>query len=106
MTRYGLLYVGEPPVAGDEEAAKAGQQRWFEWIGGLGDAVINPGMPMGPATRVSMEGVSPAPTEGRLTGMTIVEAESMESAIEIAKSSPYVEYPNIAIDVVELFQMG
>lgn len=106
MARYGLLYVGEPQFGDDQEAAQADQQRWFQWIGGLGEAVVTPGMPMGPATRVSVEGVAPAPTEGRLTGMTIVEADSMDAAIEMAKGSPYVEHADTAIDVVELFQMG
>ncbi len=106
MARYGLLYVGEPPVGDDPEAAQAGQQRWFEWISGLGEAVVTPGMPMSPATRVSIEGVAPAPTEGRLTGMTIVEADSMDAAVEMAKTSPYVEFAHTAIDVVELFEMG
>ena len=70
----------------------------------MGDAVVNPGMPMGPPTRVTADGVAPGPTEDRLTGITIVEAEDMDAAVEMAKSSPYVEVA--AVDVVQIFQMG
>ena len=103
MPQFALLYVGEPPHA-DPEAAQAGQKRWFEWIGSLGDAVVNPGMPLGPATRVTADGVAPAPTDARLTGLTIVEADDMDAAVAMAQSSPYIEYA--AVDVAQIFQMG
>ena len=103
MAQFGLLYVGEPQFD-DPNEAQAHQKQWFDWIGSLGDAVVNPGMPMGPPTRVTADGVAPGPTEDRLTGITIVEAEDMDAAVEMAKSSPYVEVA--AVDVVQIFQMG
>ena len=103
MPQFALLYVGEPQFD-DPEAAKAHQQCWFEWIGSLGDAVVNPGLPMGPATRVTADSVSPAPTESRLTGLTIVEADDMDAAVIMAQSSPYVEVATV--DVAPIFQMG
>ncbi len=104
MAQFGLLYVGEPQIDDpDPDAAQAGQEEWFDWIGSLGDAVVNPGMPMGPPTRVTSDGVAPGPTEGRLTGMTVVEAEDMDAAVEMAKSSPYIKYATV--DVVQIYQM-
>lgn len=103
MAQFGLLYVGEPQFD-DPDEAQAHQKQWFDWIGSLGDAIVNPGMPMGPPTRVTADGVAPGPTAERLTGMTIVEAENMDAAIAMAQSSPYVEVA--AVDVVEIFQMG
>ncbi len=103
MAQFGLLYVGEPQFSSPEEA-QAHQKVFFEWVGSLGDALVNPGMPMGPPTRVTAAGVSSEAREDRLTGITIVEAEDMEAAIEIAKSCPYVEVA--ALDVVEIFQMN
>ena len=103
MTQFGLLYVGEPQH-GSEEEAQAHQQEFFAWVGSLGEALVNPGMPFGPPTRVSAEGVSNDAREDRLTGLTIVEAEDMNAAIEIAKSCPYIKVA--ALDVVQIFQMG
>ncbi len=103
LTQFALLYVGEPKHD-EQDDAKAHQMQWMEWIGSLGAAVVNPGMPMGPPTRVTADGVAPGPLEERLTGLTIVEAESMDAAVDMAKSSPYVDVA--AIDVVEIYQMG
>ena len=103
MAQFGLLYVGEPQFD-DPQEAQAHQKQWFDWIGSLGDAIVNPGIPMGPPTRVTADGVFPGPTEGRLTGLTIVEAEDMDAAIEMAKTSPFVDVATV--DVVQIFQMG
>lgn len=103
MAQFGLLYVGEPQFD-DPDEAQEHQKCWFDWIGSLGDAVVNPGMPMGPPTRVTADGVAPGPTKDRLTGMTIVEAEDLDAAVEMAKTSPYVEFATV--DVVQIFQMG
>ena len=103
MAQFGLLYVGEPQF-GTPEEAQAHQQVFFQWVGSLGDALVNPGMPFGPPTRVDASGVSNDAQEDRLTGITIVEAEDMDAAIEIAKSCPYIEVA--ALDVVQIFQMN
>ena len=103
MAEFGLLYVGEPQF-GTPEDAQEHQQKFFQWVGSLGEALVNPGMPFGPPTRVGADGVSSEPREVRLTGITIVEAEDMDAAIEIAKSCPYIEVA--ALDVVQIFQMN
>ena len=103
MAQFAFLYLGEPHFD-DPEEAKAHQQEWFAYIGSLGDAVVTPGMPMGPATRITAAGVEPAPTEGRLTGLTVVNAEDMDAAVEMAKTCPFVQFGTV--DVVEVFQMG
>lgn len=103
MAQFGLLYVGEPQFSSPEEG-QANAQRYFAWLDGLGDAVVNRGIPMGPPTRVDANGVSSEPREDRLTGLTIVEAADMDAAIEIAKSCPYVDVA--ALDVVQIFEMN
>lgn len=102
MAQFGLLYVGEPKF-GTPEEGQANQKRYFEWLGSLGEAAVNPGMPFGPPTRVDANGVSSEERADRLTGITIVEAEDMDAAIEMAKSCPYIEVA--ALDVVQIFQM-
>ena len=103
MPQFAFLYLGEPQVD-DPGEAKAHQRIWFEYIGSLGDAVVTPGMPMSPATRITTDGIGPAPTEGRLTGLTIVEAEDMDAAVEMAKPCPFVKFGTL--DVVQIFEMG
>ncbi len=103
MAQFGLLYVGEPQFSGSEEEAQAHQQKYFAWLGGLGDAVVNRGMPFGPPTRVDASGVSTETREDRLTGITIIDVDDMDAAVEIAKSCPYIEVA--ALDVVQIFEM-
>ncbi len=103
MAQFGLLYVGEPQFKSEEEG-KDNYQRYMAWMQNLGDALVEKGIPMGPPTRVSAEGVSDAARADRLTGLSIVEAEDMAAAIKIAQDCPYIEVA--AIDVVRIFQMG
>ena len=87
MAQFGLLYVGEPQFSSPEEG-QANYKAYMAWLEGLGDAIVNRGIPMGPPTRVTAAGVSSDPREDRLTGITIVEAADMDAAIEIAKRLP------------------
>ncbi len=103
MAQFGLIYVGEPQFSGSEEEAQAHQQKYFAWLEGLGDAIVNRGMPFGPPTRVDASGVSTESREDRLTGITIIEADDMDAAVEIAKNCPYIEVA--ALDVVQIFEM-
>ena len=103
MAQFAFLYFGEPQFD-DPNDAQAHQKQWFDYIGGLGDAVVTPGMPMSPATRITADGIAPAPTEGRLTGLTVVEAESMDAAVAMAKTCPFVDVGTV--DVVQIYQMG
>lgn len=102
MAQFGLLYVGEPQFSSQEEG-QDNQKRYFAWIENLGEAMVNPGMPFGPPTRVDASGVSSEPRADRLTGITIIEADDMDAAIAIAKTCPYIEVA--ALDVVQIFQM-
>ncbi len=102
MTQFGLLYVGEPQFSSPEEG-QDNYQRYMAWLDGLGDAVVNKGMPFGPPTRVDADGVSSDERADRLTGLTIVEADDMDAALEMAKSCPYIEVA--ALDVVQIMQM-
>lgn len=103
MPQYGLLYVGEPQFSSPEEG-QANFQQYVAWLDGLGDAIVNRGIPMGPPTRVTASGVSSEAREDRLTGLTIIEADDMEAAIAIAQNCPYVDVA--ALDVVEIFEMN
>ena len=103
MAQFGLLYIGEPQFSSPEQG-QANAQQYMAWLDGLGDAVVNRGIPMGPPTRVDYNGVSSDPREDRLTGLTIVEANDMDAAIEMAKNCPYIEVA--ALDVVQIFEMN
>ncbi len=75
--------------------------KWQAWVGGLGDAVVNPGTPLGKSKTVSSGGVSDDGGSNALTGFSIVKADSMDAALEIAKGCPYLEHGTIEVAEVK-----
>ncbi len=102
MSKYILAYHGgkkpESPEEGDKHMAK-----WKAWIDGLGDAVVNPGTSLGMSKTVSSGGVSDDGGSNPLSGFSIVEADSMDAALEMAKACPFLEFGTI--EVAEVKQM-
>ena len=101
MPKYVLAYLGGDKPSSPEEGAK-NMAKWQAWIVGLGEAVVNPGMPLSGTQTVSQDGVSPS--SSTMSGFTIVEAGSIDAAIEMAKSSPFLE-TNGTIDVSEVMEI-
>lgn len=102
MPEYAIVYHNANMPDTPEQGA-AHQQKWQEWIDGLGDAVVNPGTPFGPSKIVSSDGVSDSNANG-LKGFATVKADSLDEAIEIAKGDPYLRFG--AVEVAELMKMG
>ena len=102
MSNYIFAYHGgkkpESPEAGAELMAK-----WQAWIGGLGDAMVNPGTPLGMSKTVSSNGVSDDGGSNPLSGFSIVKADSMDAALEMAKGCPHLDHGTI--EVAEMMEM-
>ena len=96
MSNYVLFYYGEPKFESPEEGAKH-MARWQAWVGGLGDAIVNPGTPLGKSKTVSAAGVSDDAGSNPLTGFSIVKADSMDAALEMAKGCPFLEQGTLGV---------
>ena len=57
MSSYVFAYHGGKKPESPEEGAKH-MTKWKAWVGGLGDAVVNPGTYLGMSKTVSSGGVS------------------------------------------------
>ena len=55
---------------------------WGTWFGTLGSAIVDPGNPCGESRSLG------AASGGSLTGYTVLSADSLESATELAKGCP------------------
>ncbi len=73
--------------------------KFMAWVRGLGKAAIMPGMPLGQSKMVKADGVSDEDGTS-LTGFSIVEADSLEAAVEMTKTCPH-----LAIGLVEVIEM-
>lgn len=103
MPKYALVHYGQPNFTSPEEGG-AYQQRWRAWEGGLGEALHTPPVPLKVPQTVTAAGVSDGDDgQNRLTGFMILQAESMETALEMVKGCPHLEFGTI--DVSEVMEM-
>ena len=102
MPNYVLAYHGRKEPASPEEGAKW-MADWKAWLGDLGDAVVNPGIPLGAPRTVSSAGIADSTGPNALTGITIVRADDMDAALEIAKTCPFLKVGTI--EVAEAMEM-
>ncbi len=96
MSNYVLTYYGEPKFKSPEEGGKY-MAKWQAWVGNLGDALVNPGVPFGKSKTVSSNGVSDDAGSNRVTGFSIVKADSMDAALKIAKGCPHLEHGTMGV---------
>ena len=103
MSNYIIAYHGGKKPESPEEGAKH-MAKWQAWVGGLGDAVVNPGTPLGKSKIVSSGGVSDDGGSNPLTGFSIVKADSMDAALEMAKECPFLDTGG-TLEVAEMMKM-
>jgi hypothetical protein len=103
MTNYVFIYynggdMGDMPM----EEVKAG---WMSWFEKLGDKLVDGGNPFKDGGKaVEQSGVTTI-ENFPATGYSIVKADSLDDAVEMAKSCPVVEAPGGAVRVYETMPM-
>jgi hypothetical protein len=101
MPKYVFAYHGGKKSASPQEGA-AHMAKWKAWVSGLGDAVVNPGTPLGKSKLVSSGGISDGGVN-LLTGFSMIVADNMEAALEMAQGCPFLEIGTI--EVAEVMEM-
>ncbi len=103
MPNYVFAYHGGKKPESPEQGAKH-MAKWKAWVVDLGDVMVNPGAPLGMSKTVSSDGVSNDGGSNPLSGYSIVTADSMDAALEIAKGCPFLEMHG-TIEVAEVMAM-
>lgn len=103
MAEYVMVYVGGNQPATPEEG-KQHFAKYMEWLGALGDAAISPANPLKNTSTVNPDGSVSDGGTTNMSGYTIVEADSMESALAMAKSCPFLDIGG-SLEVSELVKM-
>ncbi len=78
---------GMPETEAEQAAAMA---RWGEWMETNGPSLKDPGNPVGMSKTVSADGVADNGGSNPTSGYTIVTADSMDAALEMAKTNPMI----------------
>ena len=89
MKKYMFVVYG--PSADSAEERSMGMALMADWYRSLGSALVDPGAPFTGARTVSDDGVGDA-IGPNATGFNMVQADSMESAIELAKKCPLLQH--------------
>ena len=103
MANFVLLYSGGSMAESEAEQA-AVMQAWGAWFGGLGSAVVDGGNPFTPkAKRIARDGtVGDGPVGTMASGYSILTADSLGAAVEMARSCPVLQ-GGAQISVYETF---
>ena len=92
MADYVLLYRGgSMPETEAEQAAV--MEAWTSWFGELGAAVKDGGNPFTETAKsISPDGsIGDVPAQGIATGYSIIEADSQDIAVTLAKGCPVLQ---------------
>lgn len=103
MPQYIIVYLGGNQPSSPEEG-KQHFAKYMEWISSLGDSAVSPANPLKDTNTVNPDGsITPGGTT-EMSGYSIIEADSMESALSSAKACPFLEIGG-SLEVSELVQM-
>lgn len=114
MQEYMLIYQGGDPewhVNVSPEEMQASMAKWEEWMTTLSEQgkLVSGGDPLHySGKRVTPAGVvtdiAASEFKELVSGYSIVAANSIEEAVELAKSCPIMHYPDIVVEVREVFR--
>lgn len=102
-TDYLLLYSGGRMPESDEEQA-AVMQAWTSWFETIGSALKDGGNPFSGAAKTLAADGSVRDGDGSASGYSIITADSIEAAADLAKGCPVFE-GGASITVYETFSV-
>ena len=90
MPNFMIAYHGGNRPSTPEEG-KAHMEKWKAWIESLGESIVNPGTPLPVSKIVTSGNVEDDNDSESMNGYAVFRAESIDAAVEIAKSDPFLE---------------
>ncbi|MCI0698336.1 YciI family protein [candidate division KSB1 bacterium] len=103
MPQYVIVYLGGDQPSSPEEG-KQHFAKYKEWLSSLGDSAVSPANPFKNTSTVNSDGTVTTGSTTSMSGYTIIEADSMETALKIAKACPFLDIGG-SLEVSELIQM-
>jgi hypothetical protein len=104
MSKYLFVYHGGKMPESPEEGAKV-MAEWGAWIGGWGAALVDGGNHLGQSSTVNADGsVSAGGGANPASGYGLINADSLEQALEIARGCPILKAEG-TVEVAEAMEM-
>lgn len=95
MSKY--VFVYHAPMTPADAAPPSPEQmeavmgEWNAWAGKVGEGMVDFGTPLAGGVRVTPAGTEPSTRE--VAGYSIIEANDLDAALELAKSHPHLNMP-------------
>lgn len=100
MPKYMITYLGGNQPATPEEG-KQHFEKYKAWLTSLGDSAVSPANPLKGTNTVNPDGTVMIGSTTNMSGYTIVETDSIEGALAMAKACPFLEIGG-SLEVSEL----
>lgn len=104
MPNFVFAYHGGGMPETPEEGAKV-MASWNAWYGAMGAALVDGGAPVGMSKTVSKSGIADDGGANPLSGYTVVTADTIEAACEMAKGCPMVADGSGTVEVAQVHEM-
>lgn len=104
MPKFVFAYHGgaKPESEADVAAVMAA---WKGWMASMGEAIADMGNPVGLSKTVTASGVEDNGGSNPLGGYTLINADTMEQAIELAKGCPILDSGG-SVEVAKAIEMN
>ena len=103
MPQYMIIYLGGEQPSSLEES-KQHKSKYMAWLSSLGDSAVSPANPIKNTSVVNSDGTVTLGSTTSMSGFSIIETDSMEAALLIAKSCPFLEIGG-SLEVSKLTKM-
>ena len=104
MSQYVIVYLGGDQPSSPEEG-KQHMAKYMDWLSSLGDSAVSPANPLKNTSTVRSDGTVSTGGTTTMSGYTIIETDSMDKALSIAKACPFLDIGG-SLEVSELIQMS
>jgi hypothetical protein len=103
MAKYVLAYHGGG-VPETEDEQQAVMEAWTGWFTNLGSAIVDGGNPFGASTTLHGAGSAADGGASGLTGYSILSADDLGAATELAKGCPVIASGG-SVEIYETFDV-
>ena len=103
MAQYVIVYLGGNQPSSPEEG-KQHFAKYMDWLASLGDAAVSPANPLKGTRTVNPDGSVSDGGTTTMSGYTVVEADSADAALSMAKACPFLDIGG-SLEVSELVEM-
>ncbi|MDH5535822.1 MAG: YciI family protein, partial [Betaproteobacteria bacterium] len=93
---------GDKPFSPEE--GRQHMSKYRSWLSSLGYSAVSPANPLKNTSTVNSDGTVTTGGATSMSGFTIIEADSMEAALSIAKGCPFLDIGG-SLEVSELIPM-